>query len=258
MKTSHDIISSIKRWGVWFRLGLSDTVSKYRRSYLGPFWLTLGMGITVSGIGTFWTIIWGVELKTFLPYFTAGLLIWNFIVGCLVEGSYCFISQSQVIRAAPNPLFLYPLRLAVKLAITFAHNFVVFLIVAIIFKVKLTFSTLLIIPGLIFLFFFAIGSSLLFGIIGARFRDFPPIIEAVVPLFFFVTPVIWFNDALGSRAILSTLNPLSHLIDVIRKPMLGEIPNPTNYCFTLLTILFIWILGIKLFTKFRNRITLWI
>ena len=82
--------------------------------------------------------------------------------------------------------------------------------------------------------------------------------DFAVPLFFFVTPVIWFNDALGSRAILSTLNPLSHLIDVIRKPMLGDIPNPTNYCFVLLTILFIWILGIKLFTKFRNRITLWI
>ena len=258
MEVKRDIKISLKRWGVWFRLGLSDTVSKYRRSILGPLWLTLGMGITVAGIGSFWTIIWGVELKTFFPYFTAGLLIWNFIVGCLIEGSFCFVSQSQVIRAAPNPLFLYPLRLAVKLSITFAHNFIVYLIVAIIFRVQLNVYSLLIIPGIFLLFLFAVGTSLLFGIIGSRFRDFPPTIEAIVPLFFFITPVIWFNDVLGSRAILSTLNPFSHLIDILRKPMLGQNPTLTNYAFTISTIFIIWLLGFKLFSKYRNKITLWI
>ena len=258
MKITEDIVLSFQRWGIWFRLGLSDTVSKYRRSYLGPLWITLGIGVTICGIGTFWSIIWGVELKTFFPYFSAGLLVWNFIVGCLVEGSFCFISQASVIRATPNPLFLYPLRLAVKLFITFAHNLIIFFIVLIIFKVPITFSSILIFPGFVLLFIFAVSTSLLFGIIGTRYRDFPPIVESLVPLLFFVTPVIWFKNTLGSREILVNLNPLSHLIDIMRKPMLGEMPSLLNYSIVLFMNIFILLLSIKIFSKTRNRISLWI
>lgn len=258
MSLTNDILDSWRRWGVWFRLGLSDTASKYRRSILGPLWLTLGTGITVAGLGTFWSLIWGADVGSFFPYLTAGILLWNFIVGCLVEGSVCFSQQASVIRAAPLPLFLHPLRLAVKLLITFAHNVLVFVAIAVIFKVPVGPVTLLVLPGLGLLFAFAVGTALCLGVVGARFRDFPPIVESVVPLLFFITPVLWFRSALGTRAYFADFNPFTHLIEIVRQPMLGHVPSALNYGMATGLVMLVWCLGLFLFARSRTRLSLWI
>ncbi|WP_082877049.1 ABC transporter permease [Hydrogenophaga crassostreae] len=258
MKIANDIALSIQRWPVWFRLGFSDTASKYRRSVLGPLWLTLGLAITVAGLGTFWSLIWKVDLSTFFPYLTAGLIVWNLLVGALIEGSHCFSQQASVIRVSPMPLFLYPLRLSMKLLIAFLHNILVFVLVAIVFDVSIKFTTFLVIPALIVLFTFSTSTSLLLGILGARYRDFPPIVESVVPLMFFLTPVLWFKEALGKRGIVAELNPLTHLIAIVREPMLGKIPTFTNYAVAVGVTLAILGLGLIAFSKTRNKISLWV
>jgi len=253
-----DIADSFSRWGVWLRLGFSDTASKYRRSILGPFWLTLGMAITVIGLGTFWSLIWKVDVANFFPYLTAGLLIWNFLVAAMVEGTVCFAQQASVIRAAPLPLFLHPLRMTVKTTITLLHNSVVFIAVAAYFHVPVTSATLLVIPGLAALFAFSLATALTLGIIGARFRDFPPIIEAIVPLMFFITPVLWFTSALGERAYFADFNPFTHLIAVVREPMLGQLPTATNYLVVTAIVSGLWVLALTVFARSRTRLSLWI
>ncbi|MFN9279790.1 MAG: ABC transporter permease [Betaproteobacteria bacterium] len=258
MSAARDIVDSWNRWGVWLRLGFSDTASKYRRSILGPLWLTLGMGITVAGLGTFWSLIWKTDIASFFPYLTAGLLLWGFIVGALVEGCVCFAQQASVIRAAPLPLFIHPLRLAVKLLITFSHNVLVFVAVAIIFKVPVGSGMVLVVPGMVLLFAFAVGAALTLGIVGARFRDFPPIVEAVVPLLFFITPVLWFRSALGAQAHFADFNPFTHLIAVVREPMLGHVPTALNYAVACGLVVVVWLVGLPLFARARTRLSLWI
>jgi len=253
-----DIIDSFARWGIWWSLGISDTAAKYRRSILGPFWITLGMSITVTGLATFWSLIWKVDLNFFFPYLTAGLIIWNFIVAALVEGSVCFVQQASVIRAAPLPLFIFPLRLAVKLAITMVHNLVVFFGVVLFFDVPITIASWLFFPGLLVLFGFVLSVSLLLGIISARYRDFPPIIESLVPLIFFLTPVLWFSSALGDMVFLANLNPLTHLIAVVREPMLGNYPTQENYLATVAFLTVLWLAAILVFSRCRERLSVWI
>ena len=255
---SGDIAESFLRWGVWFRLGISDTAAKYRRSILGPLWLTLGMAITVIGLGTFWSLIWRVDVASFFPYLTAGLLIWNFLVAAMVEGTVCFAQQASVIRAAPLPLFLHPLRMTVKTTITLLHNSVVYIAVAAFFHVPVTPATLLVLPGLAGLFAFSLATALTLGIIGARFRDFPPIVEAIVPLMFFITPVLWFTSALGERAYFANFNPFTHLIAVVREPMLGQVPSATNYLVVTAIVVVLWVLALAVFARSRTRLSLWI
>lgn len=253
-----DILDSFSRWGVWLRLGFSDTASKYRRSILGPFWLTLGMAITVIGLGTFWSLIWKADVASFFPYLTAGLLLWNFLVTAMVEGTVCYAQQASVIRAAPLPLFLHPLRMTVKATITLLHNSVVYVVVALWFHVNPSPAMLLVVPGLLLLFAFALGTALTLGIIGARFRDFPPIVEAVVPLMFFITPVLWFTSALGERAWLADFNPFTHLIAIVREPMLGQTPALLHYAVVGAVLAVIWTIALAVFAKSRTRLSLWI
>jgi ABC-type polysaccharide/polyol phosphate export permease len=216
------------------------------------------MAITVVGLGTFWSLIWHADVHAFFPYLTAGLLVWNFIVAGLVEGSVCFAQQASVIRAAPLPLFLHPLRMSVRLTITLLHNALVYVGVALFFGIPLTPASFLVVPGLAILFAFAVASGLFFGIVGARFRDFSPIMESVVPLMFFITPVLWFRSALGPRAYLADLNPFTHLIAIVREPMLGNVPPLHSYVVAASLVAVLGGLGIAVFAKWRSKISLWV
>ena len=253
-----DIADSLSRWEVWLRLGLSDTVLKYKRSILGPLWVTLGMAITIVGLGSFWALIWRVELESFFPYLTAGIIIWNVIVSSLIEGANCFTQQAALIRTTPLPLFIHPLRLSVKIAITLAHNLIVFVAVALFFRVQFGPTLLLAIPGLLLLFAYVLAVVLLLGMVGARFRDIPPIIEAVVPLLFFLTPVLWFRSALGSREFFADFNPFTHFIEVVRAPLLGNVPSMISYIVVVAVIAVVWIFALAVFARRRTRLTLWI
>ena len=53
------------------------------------------------------------------------------------------------------------------------------------------------------------------------------------------------------------LNPLYHLIDVVRAPFLGTVPSLTSYAVVLLITASGWILTYRVFSNFRKRISYW-
>ena len=47
---------------------------------------------------------------------------------------------------------------------------------------------------------------------------------------FLVTPVFWDPSILsGKKTLIADLNPLFHMIQILREPMLGNIPTFSNY-----------------------------
>jgi lipopolysaccharide transport system permease protein len=100
--------------------------------------------------------------------------------------------------------------------------------------------------------------NLLFGMLGARFKDIEYAVAALIPLLFFVSPVLYRPDYLPFSAALIWLNPFSHFIEIIRAPLLGT-PPPV---FTLLVAgglaLFGWAVTLALFNSRRNRIAFWV
>ena len=46
-----DFSSALERWRLWSLLGWLDIRQRYARSALGPFWITLSMGVMVGSLG---------------------------------------------------------------------------------------------------------------------------------------------------------------------------------------------------------------
>jgi lipopolysaccharide transport system permease protein len=92
----------------------------------------------------------------------------------------------------------------------------------------------------------------------ARFRDIPPIIGSVMQMAFFVTPVIWKPELIGEKAWLLPLNPFFTLLEVVRGPLLGTIPDRYIYLSAGLSSLAICGCAWLLFARVRNRIAFWI
>ena len=105
---------------LWGYLGWQDIKQRYRRSVLGPLWISITMGVIATAMGILYGALFHEPIQTFLPYVATGLLIWNFINGCILEGSEVFIANEGLIRFLPAPLTLHVYRLVWRQTLFFA------------------------------------------------------------------------------------------------------------------------------------------
>ena len=100
---------------------------------------------------------------------------------------------------------------------------------------------------------------MLLGAFAARFRDVPPIIASIVRIAFFVTPIIWMPALLPHRAVLPmNLNPFFHVLEVVRAPLLGEVPGAVSWLAMIGMTLFGVALTFVVYVRYRWRIAYWV
>lgn len=253
-----DLLEGARRWRLWSRLGWHDIRKRYRRSVLGPFWLTLSMAVLVGSLGLIYGTLFRLELEGYLPFLAVGLATWTFIASFLNEGCIGFIEMEPLIKNVRIPMSLHVLRALWRNLIIYGHNIVIFAVVALIFGIWPGAAGLLAVAGLALLLVNAGWIMLLLGMICTRFRDVPPIVGSVIQLLFFVTPVMWKPELLGDRRYLMVLNPFYHLLEVIRAPLLGEVPGWESWVAGLLFAVAGWAFTFACFTRFRKRIAYWL
>ena len=219
-----DLGAGWRQRSLWGYLGWQDIKQRYRRSVLGPLWISISMGVIATAMGILYGALFGEPVHTFLPYVATGLLIWNFINGCILEGSEVFIANEGLIRFLPAPISLHVYRLLWRQTLFFVHNLVIWLLLVIIFPQPLSATVLLAVPAFLLLVINGLWVALLAGIIATRFRDIPPIIASLTQLLFFMTPIVWSYERLKSNPLSAyvELNPVMHFVEILRQPLLGQ------------------------------------
>src|SRR5882724_5093247 len=102
-----DVLDGAALWPLWGRLGWNDIVQRYRRSLLGPLWLTASMAIMVVALGLVYAQIFKIALHDFIPFLCVGLLIWGFISTVLTESGTLFTGSESYIKQIRLPYSVY-------------------------------------------------------------------------------------------------------------------------------------------------------
>jgi ABC-2 type transport system permease protein len=256
-------------WGqrqLWAHLGWQDIRQRYRRSVLGPLWITISMAVTAVALGVLYAGLFGNELSEQLPYILVGFIVWGFVSGCVNEGSEVFTSNVGLIRHLPAPLSVHVYRLVWRQMLFFAHNLVVYLVMLLVFPQDLGWATLTVFPALLLLLVNGTWVALLLGIVTTRFRDLKPITQSMVQLLFFLTPIVWIyedllgspNEAIAERARLVEFNPLLHFLEIVRQPLLGQDQAPRHWIVVGVITVVGWALTLVVLRRFRSRISYWV
>jgi len=259
-RAHRDIIDGLMLWPVWGALAWHDIRIRYVRTLLGPFWITVSMAVSVFALGLVFSKIFNTNLGNYLPFLTAGLLIWGFISGVLLEAAPTFPNAQLIILSVSAPYSMHAYRGVLRQIIIFGHNLLVFVGVVLVVGVSVTPATLLFFPALILVCIIMAWITLMLALIGTRFRDLQPIITTILQLFFFVTPLIWDRDQLAGRAhpIWVDINPFYHIIEIMRAPMLGKVPPLLTIAAVVAIAIGGWIVTYAMFTRFRRRIPYWL
>jgi len=255
---AEDLRDGIRLLPLALTLGWLDIRLRYRGSVLGPFWLTLSTGVMVAALGYLYAGIFHTDVHDYLPFLALSMVLWAFLSTVVGEACLAFTEAEGVIRAVRMPFFLFAIRILVRNILVLAHNVVVIAVVYVVFRLWPGWHLLLAIPGLLLWSADSLAIVLLLGGFCARFRDIPPIVASVMQIAFFVTPVIWKPEQLGSGVKLLPLNPFFDLVDVVRTPLLGGMADANVWLgaglYSAALIAVAWLF----FTRARGRIAFWI
>lgn len=254
----NDLSVGFKDWRVWTRLGWRDIKMRYHRSLIGPFWLAITTAIWAVGLGLVWATLFNIKLEGFMPYLTAGIVVWTFVTQVIIDASGLFVDNKQIINSINLPISIHIYRFIYSHVIVFFHNLPVFFVIAYIFDINMGWHFVMFFPGLFLIVVNCLWISLLFGLLGARFRDLKQIVTNILQVLFFITPIFWERSFLRHRTYIADLNPLYHFLEVVRGPLLGKSVSMLSYGVTAGLAVFGWTIAILFFRRFRMRIHYWI
>jgi ABC-type polysaccharide/polyol phosphate export permease len=239
-------------------LGWSDIRQRYRRSTLGPFWITLSTGIFIGVLGVIYGRLLKVDAATFLPYFAVGYVVWNFMASTTIDCCNAFLESERIIKQIKRPFSVYVLRVVWRNFAIFLHTAIIFLPLLVFFHIDTGFSAVLAVPGFALVLVNQVWIGLLLAMLNSRFRDVLQMVTTMTQILFFATPIMYPVDALGDAAILAHINPVFHFIEIVRAPLLGSLPMLESWIVALATIGCGFAVALLLFHRVSRRIVYWL
>ncbi|MBU6496935.1 MAG: ABC transporter permease [Rhodospirillales bacterium] len=253
-----DVRETAQLWRLCWTLAWLDIRLRYRGSMLGPFWLTLSTGVMVAAMGVIYATLFRMDVAEYLPFLAVSQVLWGFLATLVTEACTGYTSAEFTIRSMRMPFVLYAVRILVRNLVVLAHNMLVIVVVFAVFANWPDANWLLILPAALVWLLDGVAVTLLLGVLCARFRDIPPIVGSIMQMAFFVTPVIWQPRLVGAHQWLLPFNPFYTLLEIIRAPLLGQLPNAGVYASALLTSVLLCGATWLLFTRVRDRIAFWV
>jgi ABC-type polysaccharide/polyol phosphate export permease len=253
-----DILAGLRAYELWTTIGWHDIRQRYRRSVVGPFWITISMAAMIVGLSYLYAGLFDQKFFDYITYVALGIIIFTLISATVNESADVFISSHRIILQTKVPFSVYLYRMVWRNLLFFAHNIIIYCLLVLFGFVSVNAAALLALFGLAFIAFNGVWIGLVLGPLSARFRDVPPIMASLMQLAFFLTPVFWRPEQIRGRPVLALLNPFYYMIEMVRQPLMGEVPTLRMWLVSIAMSLIGGVVGIVFFARYRRRIAYWI
>lgn len=256
-----DLSRGIHERHAWLLLAWEDVHSRYRRTVLGPLWITLSHGLYILALALSFSVLFGQQLDHYLVYLAAGMTIWSLISSSLTDAPVIFQRAHGMLFAYDLPASIHIFRAVLSQVIIFAHHMLIYLVavlvVTVFFHPVLNVNSLLFIPAMAILISAMVGWSMILALLGTRYRDLAPAVAAVTQMLFMLTPVFWDRANLQHHQWFALINPFYHLIDIVRLPLLGKTPDLLNWAVSAGVAAALLGVGTGLYAWKRRQLSYW-
>ena len=258
-----DLVAAFKAPGFWLYGAWIDTSLRHRSQALGAFWMVSGTLAFVLILGTLYSNVLlrpGADSQTYYAHIGTGFVLWILIQQSLQQSTRLYKKNTSMIQNGYVKYVDYVLRMFSGHLISLAYNLLIVVGVILLTPVQVTtadFVLALTVP----LFMLALlGMCFFLSVIAARYPDVAELMQTVLRLFFFVTPIIWMTS-MGKGAVIGAfiyLNPFYYLLEIIRGPLVYGIVPWFEIGVVAAAVPVIWLLAAFAYARAKPYIPLWI
>jgi lipopolysaccharide transport system permease protein len=248
-----------------------DLKARYKNSVLGYIWSLLNPLLMMLVFWLVFSLLLSNPIPMFPVFLIVALLPWNFAVTAVSGGMRSILDNANLVKKVYFPREILPLTVVLSNLVNYIFALpVMFLVMAVVqwftlgqinFSWTFAFLPVIIIIQTIFL----IGITLLLSTVAVFFRDTTHIIDIMIQLWIFLTPVFFALEQIATpmqAKLVRWFNPMASIIDFYRDILYGQtknvIPMPglpalDGVFRTLLTALVILALGSYVFHRYSGR-----
>jgi ABC-type polysaccharide/polyol phosphate export permease len=240
-------------------LGSRDFALMGVGSRLGKWWPTIGMAIRIAFVGVLWGLVLQTASGDYIPWLATGWVVWGMLSAAINSGAESLTRGKGLMLAMSMPKEAFVVKVIVKEFLLLVQNSLLVFLVLLVFQAPLTPALLLVVPGLLITAVFLYGLGLILGPLVAKYKDFGPFISSIVGVMFFVLPIMWKPESIESELahLILGLNPLYHYLQIVRLPLLSEVPTDINYLLATAGAVVFLVIGLIVMNRTRNKIVYW-
>lgn len=253
-----DFVDGAKLAPLWLRVGWEQVVARFRRTILGPFWLSANLLAISFSLSFVFGGLLGQNYRANFPFIVSGILSWSLIGGVLAEASSVFIISAGIMHTQKLPLSFHVFLMMHRIFINFLAQLIAFWIVLAALGLAAV-PTWQLIPGLALVLVTGFFTGLVVALPSTRFRDVNQFVQFSVQVLFFLTPIFWVPSQMsGKRRTMLELNPFAHLVELVRQPLLGAVVPAEHWMFSLAWLAILAVVAFVLLVLFRRRVVFWL
>lgn len=256
-----DFKAALEHPAIWFYSAWINFLIRYRKTALGPLWIVAGPAMFVLVLGELFRSVTAHNNALFVPHLAAGLVIWTYITNILNTAPRLYVVNRPALLHGHANHFNIILKVISNALIVLLHQSVIIVVVMMIHRIAPTAQLLLLIPALALLVAHSIWILIVFGLVGARYRDLTEVIEMAIRIAFLATPIIWMAGDGGERSrvveIFLTFNPLYHVLEPLRGAILGTPIDPLSWIASTVIAVAGLALASVMYRRFRHLAVLW-
>ncbi|MBX9747201.1 MAG: ABC transporter permease [Hyphomonadaceae bacterium] len=253
-----DLGGSIARVQLAAWLAVDDVHGRYRRTVLGPLWITIGQAAMVAGFALVFSGLFGVDPQSYLLYLAVGFPVWTLLSQFLSDMPGVFISAKGVIESYELPWLMHIWRRAFGYVLTFLHHLLILVVVMAAMQVMPSWQMLYAIPALLIVLVAGVGVGMLVAVVGARYRDLQPAMGVASGFLMLMSPVVWRANQLEVNAWIVQFNPFYYYLEILRAPLLQQDVPVSIWLGASIGAVVLFLIGFAAFVIGRRRLYHWL
>lgn len=240
----------------WY-YSISQLKLKYRYTILGFIWNFLEPAIYLVILSLIFSVINRMNINDYAVFLFSALVPWRYfekVVNTVMES---VVNGEWLIKKMYVSAFAFPVNRLIISTFEFIFSMISAFILFIFLKDTWSFHLLIIPVSVLPWALLAMGTGLIAAVLYTFFRDIKPLVQLLLTLTFFTSPILFKPDIFQQDSLqrqLMELHPFTYLSALFQKPVYQSIlPSMNDWLISFTLGISVLIIGLYMVNKYKSR-----
>ena len=244
---------------IW-ALAQKDLKIRYKRSVLGFLWALLNPALLMIVLALVFSTILGGAIPHYAVFLLSAIMPWTFFSQTLSYAVESIVGNGDLIKKVSVAKIVFPMAAVVSNIINLLLSIIPLVLVVLVMRHPFHWTWVFLPVPLLSLVLFTTGATFLFATANVYYRDVSHIIQILLQVWFYVTPVLYSLDIFPAQyRWLFKFNPLIYAINQFRLAVYyGQLPELQSIIASFAWALAALIVGFAIFRKYQSDFVFYI
>jgi ABC-type polysaccharide/polyol phosphate export permease len=238
---------------IW-ALALKELKIRYKRSFLGFLWALLNPLLQMVVLSLVFSTVLRIPIPHFAVFLISVLMPWTFFSQSLSYAADSIVNNSDLIKKVRVPKIVFPVAALTSNMVNLLLSLIPMLMIVIVLHNPVYFTWFYLPVPLLALTLLTLGLSLMLATLNVYYRDVSHILQIVLQIWFYVTPIIYPIEAFGKYQWLFKLNPVLYALNGFRMAVYkGAVPSAQSVVASFVCGIIALMIGYAMFRRNQDE-----